>query len=500
MKAHGIVKGDRVAVVGSVCLDTLTVFLATTALGGIFTSSSADMGTSAVLDRLSQIRPKLVFVDDYAVYRGHKIDLRPRIAEIVAGLKHVSEFQGVVAQARFLGSPASVSSIDMCQTWAMFVAKVQTSQLIFEAMDFSDPMIILYSSGTSGQAKCIVHSVGGIVLSGHKESTLHRSVDYTCTQLQFTTTSWMMYLSAVQLMLTGARIIMFDGHPFTPEATTLLRLVSNEKATHFGISPRYLQTLQENSIVPRDLFDISSLKVVTSTGMILPESLFEWFYDVGFPPSVALANISGGTDIVAAFATCNPILPIYTGGCQCFSLGMAVAAYASTEDEQRSGGKSVRYGEAGELVCTKAFPTMPNKFWGDSDGSRYFSSYFSKYRSCWAHGDLISIHPQTKQILMLGRADAVLNPGGIRFGSAEIYNIIDKNFSDCIADSICVGQRRQGDDDERVILFLLMKHTKKLTPELISRMRHCIRLDLSARHIPKFIFETPDIPVSVFWT
>ncbi|QKX63133.1 uncharacterized protein TRUGW13939_10301 [Talaromyces rugulosus] len=498
MKAHDVGKGDRVAVVGSVCVDTLTVFLAVTALGGIFSSNSTDLGVSAVLDRLTQIQPKLVFADDYAVYRGSRTDLRPKIAELVAGLEDIPGFQGIIAQARFRGSPTDVSSIPMCQTWETFTSKARTSELEFEKMDFSDPMIILYSSGTTGQAKCIVHSVGGIVLSGHKESTLHRAVDHTSSQLQFTTTSWMMYLSSVQLMLTGARLVMYDGHPFTPDTTTLLRLVAREKITHFGISPRYLQTLQSNGVVPRASFDLSHLQVVTSTGMILSDALFQWFYDVGFPSRVLLANISGGTDIVAAFGTCNPLLPLYVGGCQCISLGMAVSVFDPTvEGDKPIRGRPIPLGQAGELVCTQQFPTMPVRFWGDDDGSRYFDSYFKKYDNCWTHGDFISIHPRTKQVTMLGRADGVLNPSGIRFGSAEIYNVIDTEFADCIADSVCVGQRRPQDDDERVMLFLLMQPGRKFTAELVQRVKQHIRARLSARHVPRFIFQTPEIPMTL---
>jgi acetoacetyl-CoA synthetase len=498
MKAEGVGKGDRIAVVGSVCVDTLTVFLATTALGAIFSSNSTDLGASAVLDRLRQIQPKLVFMDDYAVYRGLKIDLRPKIAEVVSGLKNIPEFKGIVVQARFRASPADISSLPSCQTWASFESKARASELEFVQVDFSDPMIILYSSGTTGQAKCIMHSVGGIVLSGHKESTLHRMVDHTSTQLQFTTTSWMMYLSAVQLMLTGARLVMYDGHPFTPTTTTLLQLVADQKVTHLGISPRYLQTLQKQGIAPRESFDLSSLQVVTSTGMVLSEALFEWFYDVGFPKDVLLANISGGTDIVAAFGTCNPLLPLYVGGCQCVALGMAVDVFDSRIDGGEGvQGRPVELGEAGELVCTGPFPTMPVRFWGDKTGTRYHNSYFAKYENCWTHGDFITIHPVTKQVTMLGRADGVLNPSGIRFGSSEIYNVITTEFSDSIADSICVGQRRPQDNDERVVLFLQMQSGRQFTSQLVKQVKQRIRARLSARHVPKFIFETPEIPVSI---
>lgn len=375
MRAHGVRKGDTIAAVASTCLDTLCVFLATTTIGAIFTSSSTDMGTKGVLDRLTQSKPKYLFMEDWAVYKGKKIDLRPKMKQIVEGMVHVHEFRGVVMQPRFQNKPTRAASVPRCQTLAKFLEKAPTTTLDFEQLDFAAPMITLYSSGTTGQPKCIVHSVGGVVLSGHKESRLQRSVGHTSTQLQFTTTAWMMYMSAVQLLLVGARTVMYDGSPFEPDMHMFLRLVSHEKVTHLGISPRYLQTLQESKISPREVTDLSNLKVVTSTGMVLSDALFNWFYDVGFPPSVQLANIPGGTDIAAAFGTSNPILPLYVGGCQCIALGMAVSVFDGTiEGGVGVKGKPVKIGTAGELVCTRPFPTMPAKFIGDVDGKRYFSS------------------------------------------------------------------------------------------------------------------------------
>ncbi|RMZ84084.1 hypothetical protein DV737_g1254, partial [Chaetothyriales sp. CBS 132003] len=498
MRLHGVRKGDRVAIVASTSLDTLTVFLAVTSLGGIFSSSSTDMASKGILDRLLQIRPKFLFMDDTAIYNGKRIDLRPKIQEIVEGMKNVSEFEGVVSQPRFSSSPADVSGVPRCQTWDTFVSVAPSSELIFERVEFSDPFLIVYSSGTTGTPKCITHGVGGVILNGHKESRLHRELDHTSIQLQYTTTGWIMYLGSVQALLMGARMIMYDGSPFVPNIENFIRLCGQEKATHLGISPRYLQTLQMNNLIPKQLTDLSHLKVVTSTGMVLSDALFEWFYDVGFPPSVQLDNISGGTDLAGCFGTGNPILPVYVGGCQSMSLGMAVSVFDQTIDGGKGiKGKEVAVGVPGELVCTAAFPTMPIKFWGDDSGQRYFSSYFEKYDNCWTHGDFIMIHPVTKQVMFLGRADGVLNPSGVRFGSAEIYSIIDAEFSEEIADSICVGQRRPQDQDESVMLFLLMKPGKKFTPDVVRRVKESIRREASPRHVPKYVFETPEIPTTV---
>lgn len=496
MKAHGIKKGDRVAVVSSTSLDTLTIFLAVTALGGIFSSSSTDMGVKGILDRLTQIRPKLLFMDDKALYNGKKTDLRQKMTEIVNGMEDIREFQGVIAQVRWQDSPANTAAIPRCSSWDQFLSAAITSELEFEQLDFSDPFLIVYSSGTTGQPKCIVHGIGGIVLNGHKECRLHREMDHNSCQLQYTTTGWIMYLGSVQGLLTGCRMIMYDGSPFVPNPRNFLRLVAQQKVTHLGISPRYLQTLQTGNIKPRQENDLSNLRVITSTGMVLSNALFEWVYDVGFPPHIQLDNISGGTDVGGCFGCSNPVLPIYTGGCQSLSLGMAVAVFDSTIEGGRGmAGIPVKDGVAGELVCTKAWPSMPIAFWGKDGDQRYFKSYFEKFDNCWTHGDFIQINPDSRQVMFLGRADGVLNPSGVRFGSSEIYSVIEGRFSDVVADSICVGQRRSQDSDESVMLFLLMKSGHTFTSALAKAIKEAIRKEYSPRHVPKYIFETPEIPV-----
>lgn len=522
MRAHGVKKGDRVALVASTSIDTLTTFLATTALGAIFSSSSTDMGTKGILDRLLQIKPTYLFFDDSAVYNGKYIDLRDKIREVVAGISSVSEFKGVVTQPRYADKPLDVSSVPRTESLSSFLAPATSSRLQFETCSFSDPFIIVYSSGTTGAPKCIVHSIGGVVLNGHKEGSLHREIDHRSTQLQYTTTGWIMYLASVQALLTGARMVAYDGSPFLPDATAFLKLLAQEKVTNFGTSPRYLQTLQQANLVPRELFDLSAMRVVTSTGMVLSDALFEWFYDVGFPKKVQLDNISGGTDLagenhsdflflffaeliakflLGAWGTGNPILPVYTGGCQSMSLGYCVEVFDSTIETSESGpvpGKPItQAGEPGDLVCTKPFPTMPLYFYSDPDGKKYFNSYFAKYTNVWTHGDFIQIHPQTHQVIFLGRADGVLNPSGVRFGSAEIYSVIERHFPSEISDTICVGQRRPTDPDESVLLFVLMKPGHRFTPALIRRIKQAIGKECSKRHVPRYIFETEEIPTTV---
>lgn len=352
MRARGVGRGDRVAVVASNSVDTLVCFLAVTALGGLFSSSSTDMGTKGILDRLTQIKPVWVFVDDAALYNGKTVDLRPKIRDIVAGLKDVKEFRGVVTQPRWR-VPVDVSSLEKTVTLGDFLQAAKgREELSFERVEYRDPFLIVYSSGTTGIPKCIVHSVGGVLTSSLKESRLHRDFGPDTVGLQYTTTGWIMYLSSVLGLLSGARSVLYDGSPFQPDLETFVRLLGEQKVTNLGISPRWMHEYQKNGLSPREITDLSALRAVTSTGMVLKEQLFEWFYDVGFPPHVQLANISGGTDLAGCFGIENPLTPVYVGGCQGASLGTPVVVY----DQLHEGGvgvkgREVSDGTPGELVA-----------------------------------------------------------------------------------------------------------------------------------------------------
>ncbi|CAL5874308.1 uncharacterized protein PFLUO_LOCUS8603 [Penicillium psychrofluorescens] len=500
MKANGVKKGDRIAVCAANSIDTLLVFLASTALGAIFSSSSTDMGVKGVLDRLLQIRPRWLFMDDQAVYNGKTIDLRDKMRDIMRGMESVPEFEGIVSQPRFSSSPADIDHIPKACTLSAYLAAAGpgNDRLNFERVAFRDLFLVVYSSGTTGQPKCIVHSVGGILLNAHKEGGLHNELNPESVALQYTTTGWIMYLSAMQTLLFGSRVVLYDGSPFIPDVMALVNISAQEKVSHLGISPRWLHELQRLNLKPRELVDLRALKVVTSTGMVLREALFEWFYDDGFPSHVRLNNISGGTDLAGCFGTGNPLVPVYVGGCAGCSLGVPVEVYDSTiEGGQGMKGVPVDEGVPGELVATSAFPNMPTQFWADVSGEKYHDAYFARFDNVWTHGDFVSIHPTTKQLMFHGRADGVLNPSGVRFGSAEIYRVIEGQFSDEIADSICVGQRRPTDTDERVLLFLLMKPGAAFTASLVERVNRAIRSELSPRHVPLFTFETPEIPTTV---
>ncbi|KAL4969303.1 acetoacetyl-CoA synthase [Aspergillus stella-maris] len=498
LKANGVTKGDRIAIVASNSIDTLVVFLAATALGALFSSASTDTGVKGILDRLLQIKPKYVFFDDAAVYNGKNIDLRSKITDVVNGLNGITEFKSIVTLPRFPGRPIDVSNIPKTQPLAQLLATTHSDKLEFVRVAFGDPFLVAFSSGTTGKPKPIVHGVGGYLLSSNKESRLHRDHSSDSVTLQYTTTGWIMYMSAISSLLYGGSTILYDGSPFIPGPKVLITLLGKYKVTHFGTSPRYMHELRKNEISPRQLQDLSNLSIVTSTGMVLPESIAEWFYDRGFPQHTQLANISGGTDLAACFGLENPLSPLYLGGCQSLPLGIPVEVYAQAEEGALGvQGSPLPDGLAGELVATAAFPTMPVQFLGDDGPQKYFDSYFARFDNVWTHGDFISIHPVTKQIFFLGRSDGVLNPSGIRFGSAEIYNVIETQFASEIVDSLCVGQRRPGDSDEAVMLFLLMRAGHQVSHSLVGRVKEAIQKALSARHVPKYIFGTPEIPTTV---
>ncbi|KAH6864277.1 hypothetical protein B0T12DRAFT_431208 [Alternaria alternata] len=498
LRARGVGKGDRVAVIASTSFDTFIAFMATVTVGALFSSSSTDMGTKGILERLLQIRPKYVLVDDWAVYNGKTIDLRPKIEGILEGMESggVAEFEGVIVQPRFPGRPADVGGLSKTVRLDEFLEIAGGNDtLVFERVAFRDPFLIVYSSGTTGVPKCIVHSTGGVLMNVCKESILHKEMTPESVILQYTTTGWIMYVVSVQVCLFGTRSILYDGSPFQPSPEAFLSILEEQRVTDFGTSPRFLHELQKRNISPRNLFQLSHLKSVGTTGMVLTEAQFEWFYDVGFPTSVHLRNQSGGTDIAGRFGLENPLQPVYAGGCQGPALGTKIEVYDSLIES--GPGCAIPDGEPGELVATASFPNQPVYFWGDdAQNTRYQSAYFTRFPGVWTHGDFIQMHPITGQILFLGRADGVLNPSGVRFGSADIYSVIETHFPE-VADSICVGQRRPGDVDESVILFLKMNKGFGYTESLVNKIKSKIAEERSRRHVPKYVFQTWDIPTTV---
>ncbi|KAJ6054685.1 hypothetical protein N7444_003783 [Penicillium canescens] len=434
LKAHGVKRGDRIAVCASNSVDTLLVFLAATALGAIFSSMSTDMGTRGLLDRLLQIKPVCLFMDDFAVY-------------------------------------TDISDVPKACTLDDFLAKAPHDRLEFARVRFRDPFLVVYSSGTTGQPKCIIHSVGGVLLNAHKEGGLHQEMRSDSVILQYTTTGWIMYLAQVQGLLFGARIILYDGNPFLPHVSVLIELAAKERP---AVSAAGHEHRNGAARFP-----------------------FRMVLRCRLPPNVRLNNISGGTDIAGSFGTGNALLPVYVGGCAGLSLGIPVEVYDPSIDRGGAKGVAVADGIPGELVATAAFPNMPVGFWGQDGDKRYHQAYFAEFDRVWTHGDFVSIHPTTKQLFFHGRADGVLNPSGVRFGSSEIYQVIESDFADEVEDSLCVSQRRPSDNDERVVLFLKMKPNTTFNADLTKRVRAGIRKRMSARHVPSYIFPTPEIPTTV---
>ncbi|SPQ21762.1 290982cb-4c7f-4d37-86a6-1dcc16fe345b [Thermothielavioides terrestris] len=487
MKARGVGKGDRVVIVGANSVETAAVWFATTWLGAVFSSSSTDMGVKGILQRVVQVNPKM--------------------AEVVEGLRECSEFSGVVAIRRF-AEARDVSRVPLAETWESFITAAggNTSLPQVVRIGFHEPFLICYSSGTTGTPKAIVHSVGGVLINYYKEGRLHEGLGPHTVALQYTTTGWIMYLAAIGALLYGGRTVLYDGSPFQPDASILIRIAAEQRVTKLGVSPRWMFEVAKAGLRPREMAGLSSLETVTCTGMVLSNQLFEWFYDVGFPSHVHLANISGGTDIAGCFGIMNPLTPVYVGGTQGPSLGVHVAIYDSLLPDGVEG-KEVPHGTPGELVATAPFPNIPCFLWGDktpagggspaAPGTKYHAAYFARFKHVWAHGDFCVVHPVTGNITFLGRADGVLNPSGVRFGSAEIYSVIERHFADRVQDSLCVGQRRPQDNDEAVMLFLLMKPGARFDRALVNDVREAIARDLSKRHVPKYIFETPEIPTTI---
>jgi acetoacetyl-CoA synthetase len=446
-------------------------------------------------------------MDDAALYNGKVVDLREKMAEVVEGLKECSNFEGVVSIRRF-AEPRDISRVPRAETLDSFLSAAKATDPLpeFVRLGFHEPFLVCYSSGTTGIPKAIVHSVGGILINYFKEGRLHENRGPDSVTLQYTTTGWIMYLSNVGVLLFGGRTVFYDGSPFQPDPTILVRVAAEQKVTKLGVSPRWMFELAKLGIRPRDMADLSHLQIVTCTGMVLSEQLFEWFYDVGFPRHVHLANISGGTDIAGCFGLMNPLEPVYVGGTQGPSLGVHVAIYDSLLPDGVVG-EEVPHGTPGELVAASPFPNVPCFFWGDNEvaggggpaapGTRYHAAYFARFRNVWAHGDFCVVHPVTGNITFLGRADGVLNPSGVRFGSAEVYSVLERRFADRVQDSLCVGQRRPQDSDESVMLFLLMKPGCTFDRALVAEIKQAIGADLSKRHVPKYVFETPEIPVSL---
>ncbi len=477
LRAAGIVAGDRVAGFMPNLPEAIVAMLATTSLGATWSSCSPDFGIRGVLDRFGQIAPKVLFTADGYCYGGKTLDSIERIAGILESLPSVT---CVVVVANVSPRP-DLARVATARRYEEFGQCGVT--LRFERLPFDQPLYILYSSGTTGVPKCIVHGAGGTLLQHLKEHQLHADVHPGERLFFFTTCGWMMWNWLASALASQATVVLFDGSPFHPDEGVLWRLAGEERVAHFGTSPKYLAALAKSGYRPIDQVDLAHLRTVLSTGSPLAHEQFDFVRDA-IGADLQLASISGGTDIVSCFALGNPTLPVYRGELQCRGLGMRVEVF---DDDGRP-----LQGRQGELVCTAPFPSMPIGFWNDPDGSRYRAAYFERFPNVWCHGDF-AVLTARGGLVILGRSDAVLNPGGVRIGTAEIYRQVEK--LDEILESIAIGQ--EWDNDVRVVLFVRLRAGVTLDATLETRIRDVIRNNTTPRHVPARIVAVGDIPRTI---
>ena len=483
LKAAGVTVGDRVAAFMPNVPEAIVAMLATTSLGAMWTSCSPDFGINGVMDRFGQIEPKILFACDGYHYNGKVIDSLPRVTAIAEQIDSIEQVIVVPVLNRTTPGQLDVNGIPNGRLYLDVKVTENTPALEFAQLPFDFPLYIMYSSGTTGAPKCIVHSVGGTLLQHLKEHQLHTDVTPEDTLFYFTTCGWMMWNWLVSGLASGATLVLYDGSPFAPQPASLIDMIDEENISIFGTSAKYIAALEKEGIVPRESHKLTHLKAILSTGSPLSHESFRYVYrDV--KKDVCLSSISGGTDIISCFALGNPNLPVYEGELQCFGLGMAVAIWNDT-------GQSV-VEEKGELVCTKPFPSCPIAFWADEHGEKFHAAYFDTYPSIWAHGDYGEV-TANGGIVIHGRSDSVLNPGGVRIGTAEIYRQVEK--IDAVIDAICIGQ--QWDDDVRVVLFVVLREGLNLDDELIKTIRTTIRANTTPRHVPAKVIQVADIPRTI---
>ena len=473
LKELGVTKGDRVAGFLPNFAGSIVAMLATASVGAIWSSCSPDFGEQGVIDRFGQIEPKVLFCVDGYFYNGKTHNCLDKIKSFTARLPSLK--QVVIFDYASLSNIVINNSI----SYQEILENYEAIEIGFERVGFDHPLYIMYSSGTTGVPKCIVHGHGGTLVQHLKEHQLQTNISSGDRVFYFTTCSWMMWNWLVSALGTGATIMLYDGSPAYPDNTVLWQFADEEQFSHFGTSAKYIETLMKNDVNPSAIFKLSNLKVICSTGSPLSAECYDYIYNnVGY---VHLASISGGTDIVSCFVLGVPTIPVRRGEIQGAGLGMAVEIW---DDSGR-----VNRGERGELVCTKPFPSRPVKFWNDIDGRKYHAAYFDRFEGVWAHGDFAEQTPDGGYIIY-GRSDATLNPGGVRIGTAEIYRQVDRVKE--VLESIVIGQIWES--DTRIVLFVKLREGINLTETLADTIKKLIKNNCTSRHVPSKILQVEDIP------
>jgi len=467
----GVRKGDRVAGYLPNVPEAAAALLATASLGAVWSSCSPDFGVQGVLDRFGQIEPKILFCADGYLYGGKEFDSQEKASQVLEKLPSVEEC--VVVD--YLGAPATAGT-----SLYDFLEPFDPAEIRFEQVEFDHPLYILYSSGTTGVPKCIVHGTGGVLLQHLKEHRLHSDVKPGDRLFYFTTLGWMMWNWLVSGLASGATLLLYDGSPAVAQSRVLFDLADAEGMTHFGTSAKFIDAIAKAGLKPKETHRLAKLRTILSTGSPLAPEGFDYVY-ANVKEDVCLSSISGGTDIVSCFVLGNPMGPVWRGEIQAKGLGLAVEVFDDN-------GKSLKQ-QKGELVCTRPFPSMPIGFWNDPDGAKYRAAYFEKYPGVWRHGDWCE-ETEHGGIVIYGRSDAVLNPGGVRIGTAEIYRQVES--LDEVAESLVIGQDWQ--TDVRVVLFVKLKEGATLDDSLAARIKKRIRDNTTPRHVPAKILQVGDIP------